>query len=104
MNVKFTSHKEEILEAVEKATDKALNDIGDKAVEYAQNLAAVDTGNMKSSITHERYDENTEIFGTSNDKAPYKEVDYAVLVELGSNGQRSQPFIRPAAEGHIWHL
>ena len=100
MIVDFKSYKKEVAEAVQGAIDKTLTAMGDKAVQLAQNYATVDTGNMRASITHQRYDDKTEIFGTSNSQAPIKPVKYAQYVELGTKRMKAPPFIRPAVERH----
>lgn len=100
MKITFTSHRDKVMDAVEQAIDRSLDQMGARAVQYAQNAATVDTGNMRASISHERFDDRTEIFGTNNTRAPIKPVEYAPYVELGTRRQRAQPFIRPAAEDH----
>jgi len=100
MQVKFKSNKAEVLARTEKATREALNIVGDQVVGWAQDLAPVDTGNMKSSLDHQAESNDTEIVGTSNGKAPYKDVEYAIYVELGTHRTHAQPFLRPAIEGN----
>ncbi|WP_416435153.1 HK97-gp10 family putative phage morphogenesis protein [Lactococcus lactis] len=56
-----------------------------------QNLAPVDTGNMKRSITSEFTD--GWLTGTTQ---PH--TDYAGYVEYGTRFQEEQPFVRPAFE------
>lgn len=92
MYVTFTSHKAEVLSAMANAKATALEIIGGKAESYAKKLCPVDTGNLRNSITHEQYDENTEVVGTN--------VEYAPYVELGTHKMSARPFLRPAAEGH----
>ena len=99
--VTYTSHLDEVLEALDAAVSEGLDAIGDRAQGYAQNLTPVDTGNLRASIKHEREDEHTEVIGAFNDSAPYKKVDYAKFVELGTSRMRAQPFLRPAAEDHM---
>ena len=96
-DVTFTSHAKEVLSAVQAAKDKALEIIGCKAESYAKKLCPVDTGRLRNSITHQQYDENTEVIGTN--------VEYAPFVELPHHSASGQlipgkPFLRPAAEGH----
>lgn len=99
MPVSFKSYAPEVLAKKKAATRTALDRMGDKAVELAQNNATVDTGNMRASLTHEPFSDDTEIVGTSQQKAPYKDVYYAPFVELGTIHMRAQPFLRPAVEG-----
>ena len=102
--IKFTSHAKEVLARARDAELDALDKMGDFAVMKAQDYATVDTGNMRASITHENVDDHTERYGTSNDKAPIKPVNYAPFVELGTVRMRPQPFIRPAVENHMQEL
>ena len=97
MSVTFISHAKDVLNGMADAKAKALEIIGGKAESYAKRLCPVDTGRLRNSITHQQYDENTEIVGTN--------VEYAPYVELGhhtSSGSfvQGKPFLRPAAEGH----
>lgn len=100
MQVSYKDNSKEVEEAMKQAKKEALKQMGDFAVQMAQNYAPVDTGNMRGSIRHEAIDEDTEYYGTSNTQARLKPVDYAVFVELGTNKMKAQPFIRPAAENH----
>lgn len=96
----YKSYKAEVLQALKDAVSKGLDEIGDRCVGHAQDLAPVDTGNMRASIIHEREGEYTEAIGPSNSAAPYKDVYYAKYVELGTHRQNPQPFLRPAAENY----
>ena len=60
MSVIFTSHVPQALDAMEHAKSTALELIGGKAESYAKKLCPVDTGRLRNSITHARYDENTK--------------------------------------------
>ena len=92
MSVTFTSHAPDALKGMDKAKAQALEIIGGKAEGYAKKLCPVDTGNLRNSITHARYDENTEVIGTN--------VEYAPYVELGTVRMAARPYLRPAAENH----
>ena len=97
MSVTFTSHVPEALNAEQRAKSRALEIIGGKAESYAKKLCPVDTGRLRNSITHARFDPNTEVVGTN--------VEYAPYVELGhrtSSGKHvaGKAFLRPAAENH----
>ena len=92
MSVTFVSHAKEVLSAEQTARNKALEIIGGKAESYAKKLCPVDTGRLRNSITHQQYDDNTEVIGTN--------VEYAPYVELGTHKQKAQPYLRPAAENH----
>lgn len=90
--VTLISHRQEIENAVQEATDRALEIIGGKAESYAKALCPVDTGRLRNSITHAQEDEDTEIIGTN--------VEYAPFVELGTVKMAARPYLRPAAENH----
>ena len=92
MSVVFIDNCPQALSAEQKARAKALEIIGGKAESYAKTLCPVDTGRLRNSITHQRYDEHTEVVGTN--------VEYAPFVELGTHRMAAKPFLRPAAEGH----
>ena len=97
MSVIFTSHCKQALAAEDAARARALEIIGGKAESYAKKLCPVDTGRLRNSITHQQYDEHTEVVGTN--------VEYAPFVELGhhtTSGKpvQAKPFLRPAAENH----
>ena len=97
MSVTFINHTKEALTAEQAARAKALEIIGGKAESYAKKLCPVDTGRLRNSITHQQYDENTEVIGTN--------VEYAPYVELGHHTPSgsevaAKPFLRPAAENH----
>lgn len=93
MAVIFKSYAPECLTAENQAMQKALEIIGGKAETYAKRLCPVDTGNLRNSITHQQFDERTEVVGSN--------VEYAPYVELGTVKMGARPFLRPAAEGHV---
>lgn len=90
--IKFISNRSAVESALQAAKDRALEIMGGKAESYAKQLAPVRTGNLRNSITHQQYDENTEIIGTNVSYAPYQ--------ELGTHKMAPRPFLRPAAENH----
>ena len=97
MSVTFTSHVKQALSAEQAAKDKALEIIGGKAESYAKKLCPVDTGRLRNSITHQQYDENTEVVGTNVEYAPYVELGHHTSA---GNHVAGKPFLRPAAENH----
>lgn len=92
MAVTFINHCPDALTAEQAARNRALEIIGGKAETYAKRLCPVDTGRLRNSITHQQYDDHTEVVGTN--------VEYAPYVELGTSRMGAKPFLRPAAEGH----
>lgn len=97
MSVVFTSHAKDVLSAEQKAARMALEIIGGKAESYAKRLCPVDTGRLRNSITHQQYDENTEVVGTNVEYAPFVELSHH---SPGGKLIPGKPFLRPAAEGH----
>lgn len=81
-------------EKMERAILTALEKIGLTAEGYAKQMAPVDTGRLRNSITHQVInDEKAAVIGTN--------VEYAPYVELGTSGQKAQPYLVPAAQNHI---
>ena len=79
------------------AADSAARESAVEARDAARVLCPVDTGRLRNSITHQQYDDNTEVVGTN--------VEYGPYVELGHHSPSGKmvagkPFLRPAAEGH----
>lgn len=97
MSVTYVSHAKEALAAEELARARALEIIGGKAETYAKKICPVDTGRLRNSITHQRYDENTEVVGTNVEYAPFVELGHHTA---GGTHVPGKPFLRPAAEGH----
>lgn len=97
MSVTFISHVKEVLFAEQKARNQALEVIGGKAETYAKRICPVKTGRLRNSITHQQYDENTEVIGTNVEYAPYVELGHHTS---GGKFVSGKPFLKPAAEGH----
>ena len=109
MSCTFTSHIKEILGAEKEAKSRALEIIGGKAEGYAKRNCQVKTGRLRSSITHQRVDENTMAIGTNVEYAPSVELGHhqepgRFVQAIGKRLKRSfipgKPFLRPAAENH----
>lgn len=69
----------------------ALEAIGLAAEGYAKEECPVDTGRLRSSISHAK-DDDAAYIGTN--------VEYAPYIELGTSRMKPRPFLRPAAESH----
>ena len=121
MSVRIESHEEEFLEALEMARTRALIRIGFQAEGYAVDLAPVDTGLLRNSITFALSGESPQKnnykskkgdkSGSYSGKAPAGEngketvyigtnVEYAAYVELGT-GAKNTPGGRPDPWGYI---
>jgi HK97 gp10 family phage protein len=59
----------------------------------AMRLAPVDTGRLRSSISHELAADARGFVATIGTN-----VDYAAHVELGTSRMRAQPYLRPALD------
>ena len=101
MSVVFKSYRKEVENATEQAIQRALETVGgmaesDVKVQITKNRSVV-TGNLRNSITHQQYDNNTEVVGTN--------VEYAPYVELGHHTRSgsfvsAKPYMRPAIENN----
>ena len=102
-DVTFTDNSDAAKQAVREAMARALEICGGKAETYAKQLAPVGTpestgipgyhgGTLRNSITHEQWDDETEVIGSA--------VKYAPFVELGTYKMTARPFLRPAVEDH----
>lgn len=85
-------NSEIVIQASYAQIEKALKSVALTAEKYAKQDCPVDTGRLRSSITHET-DKNTAYIGTN--------VEYAPYVEMGTSRMRAQPFLEPAMEQHL---
>ena len=116
MSVVFEDHSEEILAAMEDAVQKALEECGLTAENYAKRLCPVDTGNLRNGIAHS-VSENVAYVGTNIEYGKYVELGTGKFVAGGrpapwvyqdakgnwhrTHGQKAQPFIKPAVADHV---
>ena len=84
---------EEASQGIQRAIDRALEEIGLAAEGYAKRACPVDTGNLRNSITHAVASSEDAVYVGTN-------VEYAPYVELGTSKMQAQPFLRPAATEH----
>lgn len=80
---------QQALKKSEEQTYKAVKASCIKVENRAKHLAPVDTGRLKSSITHEANKSDGRV-GTNLEYSPY--------VELGTKRSQAQPFLRPALQ------
>lgn len=95
----FIDNSQMVKEAFEEACLRAIERCGMQAEGYAKDLAPVDTGNLRNSISHKvDKGENVAYIGTNN--------EYAAYVELGTGkhypGGRSTPWVYKDSHGR-WH-
>ena len=117
MPTEVTSRRVEVIQAKDEAVAKALETIGQVAERYAKELCPVDTGNLRSSISHE-VDDTTVYVGTNTKYAPYVEFGTGIYAEGGgrptpwryqddkgewhtTSGMSPQPYLRPSIDDHI---
>lgn len=120
MGVIFNDYSDEVLEAFDGACERALERCGNQAEGYAKDLAPVDTGALRNSISHKVVDsEPAAYIGTNIEYAPYKEFGtghYSTTgggtpkekwVYMGDDGkwhigkpQPATPFLKPAVANH----
>lgn len=118
MSVVFEDHSEEILAAMEDAVQKALEECGLTAENYAKRLCPGpnSTGNLRNSITHS-VSESVAYVGTNVEYGKYVELGTGKFVAGGrptpwvyqdakgnwhrTQGQKAQPFIKPAVADHV---
>jgi HK97 gp10 family phage protein len=118
--VKFNDYSEEVLEAFDDACLRALERCGQQAEGYAKDLAPVDTGALRNSITHKVVDsEPSAYIGTNMEYAPYVEFgtgQYSTTgggtpkskwAYMGDDGKwhvgvpmKPQPYLKPAVADH----
>lgn len=93
MEVKITNNSGEFKKAMDEAVLRALEKCGLVAEGYAKKLAPVNTGRLRNSLTHTvKAKEQAAYIGTN--------VEYAAYVELGTQHQSAQPYLKPAVANH----
>lgn len=85
-------NSELVIQASYAQIEAALKSVALTAEKYAKQKCPVDTGRLRSSITH-KTDKDTAYIGTN--------VEYAPYVEGGTSRMRAQPFLEPAMAEHL---
>lgn len=117
MSFEFIDHSPEVLAAFKAAAERALERCGSQGEGYAKDLCPVDTGALRNSISHKVDSGEPAAYIGTNQK-------YGAYVELGTgkyypggrktpwtyqdakgnwhmtNGQRAQPYLKPAVADH----
>ncbi len=97
--VVFKDYSADVLNEFHDAVLRALERCGEQAEGYAKDLAPVDTGNLRNSISHKVDDGEPAVYIGSN-------VEYAAYVELGTGkyteGGRPTPWVYQDDNGN-WH-
>ena len=97
--VVFNDYSADVLNEFHDAVLRALERCGEQAEGYAKDLAPVDTGNLRNSISHTVDEDELAAYIGSN-------VEYAAYVELGTGkyteGGRPTPWVYQDDNGN-WH-
>lgn len=117
MTVDFKDNSGAVLNALQSAAIKALEECGLVAEGYAKKLAPVDTGNLRNSISHKVDPEEPAVYiGSNTSYAAYQEFGTGIYTEGGrdtpwvyqdekgnwhwTRGNKAQPFLKPAVADH----
>ena len=97
--VVFNDYSADVLNEFHDAVLRALERCGEQAEGYAKDLAPVDTGNLRNSISHKVDDGEPAVYIGTN-------TEYAAYVELGTgkytDGGRPTPWVYQDDNGN-WH-
>lgn len=93
-SVKVTSHVKEVIEAKNNAIARALEAIGIQAEGDVAELAPVDTGRLRDSITHETHAEEESVYVGTN-------VEYAAYQEYGTSRMKAHPYLKPGIMNNL---
>lgn len=116
MSVRLVDNSGRILGLLDAAKARALERCGLQGEGYAKDLAPVATGNLRNGISH-RADEDSAYVGSNTEYAAYVEMGTGKYAQGGgrptpwvyqdangnwhrTEGQRPQPFIKPAVADH----
>ena len=117
MTVNFKDNSGAVLNALQSAAIKALEECGLVAEGYAKKLAPVDTGNLRNSISHKVDPEEPAVYiGSNSLYAAYQEFGTGIYTDGGrdtpwvyqdekgnwhwTRGNKAQPFLKPAVADH----
>lgn len=117
MEIKFDDNSQKILDEFHDAALRALERCGSQAEGYAKDLAPVDTGNLRNSISHTVDEDEPAVYiGSNTSYAPYVELGTGKYTEGGrptpwvyqddsgnwhwTAGNPAQPFLAPAVKEH----
>lgn len=98
-----------VMSGINNAVRKALEICGGKCETYAKKACPVDTGRLRSSITHQ-VEGSTVRIGTNVEYAPYVELGHrqqpgryvpAIGKRLVADHVSAKPYLVPALENHL---
>lgn len=118
MKVDVTDNSDKVLSEFKAAILRALERCSSQAEGYAKDLAPVDTGRLRNSISHKvDEEENAAYIGSDLDYAAYVELGTGKYAEGGrptpwvyqddsgnwhwTQGNPAQPFLAPAVKDHL---
>lgn len=116
-DVRFIDNSGELLREFGEAVQRALERVGEQAEGYAKDLAPVDTGQLRNSISHTVDEDEPAVYiGSNTSYAPYVELATGIYAEGGrptpwvyqdangnwhwTRGNKAQPFLKPAVADH----
>ena len=101
MDVKFTDNSEKVKEELQKSVLRALEKCGLVGEGYAKKQCPVDTGELRSSISHLVDEDQKAVYiGTNSEYGPYVELGTGIYAEGG--GGRPTPWVYQDSKGD-WH-
>ena len=118
MMIDITDNSDLVREEFRAACLLALEECGLVGEGYAKLLCPVDTGNLRNSIAHQvQPSEPAAYIGTNSEYGAHVELGTGIFYPGGrrtpwtyqdargnwhiTNGQRAQPYLKPAVAGHV---
>lgn len=115
--VVFNDYSADVLNEFHDAVLRALERCGEQAEGYAKDLAPVDTGNLRNSVSHTVDEDEPAVYiGSNTSYAPYVELGTGIYAEGGrptpwvyqdaqgnwhwTRGNQAHPFLKPAVADH----
>ena len=94
IHVNIDSKVDEVLQELEPAIERALEQVGLVAEGYAKDICPVDTGRLKNSISHQvDMSDSAVVIGTN--------VEYGVDIEMGHSKKAPNGFLGPAVQDYM---
>ncbi|KHO31951.1 HK97 gp10 family phage protein [Clostridium tetani] len=84
--MKYINNIKQVKQAINKAMEGSLNELGITATTNTQAVTPVNTGKLRRSITHKVDSQDLKVYIGTN-------VPYAISVHEGTSRQKSNPFM-----------
>lgn len=102
---RLVDNSDEVLNALDSQIEAALEAVGNQAVSHSKSIitaaSRVDTGALRSSVSHVTWAEGKEVYvGTNQSYAIYNELGTGIYLDGG--GGRNTPWAYQDAKGK-WH-